>query len=208
MTEPKRSSEVERKGNPGSILMHVIIPSLVSVIVALLTVEGSLILHRVQEGARREVTSAEFVCQKYVRFFLPMASNLIVTRSLFQRLGALSPSDPEWVAIEHLMSKHNAEIRRLLLAESSYLDPDAPEAVFSELLEHLVQWQIVYQLKYEYKAWNGPVFAGIKKFGWKGFPRTVEKFGSVDDFYLTRTRELRREVHEHLAPAGTLAQCG
>jgi len=85
-------------------------------------------------------------------------------------------------------------IRTLIVDGALYLEEDAPETVTSELLTHLIQWDTVYKLKYEYKTWKGPVFAGIQEFGFRGFP------DGVDDYFSTTTRRLRRGLSEQQTP--------
>lgn len=82
---------------------------------------------------------------------------------------------------------------------SIYIEPDAPEARIEQLLEHLVQWEIVYKLKYEYKVYEGPVFAGIDKFGFRGFPKKKETDNEgIDEYFRRKVKELKTRHHERL----------
>jgi hypothetical protein len=85
------------------------------------------------------------------------------------------------------------------MSASMYLEPDAPEANLKALLEHLTQWDIVYKLKYEYKVYEGPVFTGIKKFGFRGFPRKKNKEDEgIDQYFDRKVKELRSKHHSRL----------
>jgi hypothetical protein len=49
-------------------------------------------------------------------------------------------------------------------------------------------------LKYEYKVYEGPVFAGIERFGFRGFPRDED----VDGYFSCKMKELKERHHQRL----------
>lgn len=110
--------------------------------------------------------------------------HLATTKKLFDRY--FKAGKDEKTAIEHELRLHNATVRDCLMASSIYLEADAPKEMINELLEHLIQWEIVYKLKYEYKVYDGPVFAGIKEFGFCGFPDM-----DVDGYFKGKVDELK-----------------
>jgi hypothetical protein len=86
-----------------------------------------------------------------------------------------------------------------------YLEPDTPEAVTTELLEHIVQWETVYNLKYVRKTYKGPVFAGIKRFGYSGFPRGQKIYykeatgaEGLDGYFSDKTKELTEKLRKKI----------
>lgn len=146
---------------------------------------------------RARAESAEFLAAKLDRFYLPIAMHLSTTKKLFDRFFAAGEAEKR--AIEHELREHNSKVRESLMNASIYIEPDAPEARIEQLLEHLVQWEIVYKLKYEYKVYEGPVFAGIDKFGFRGFPKKEEKDNEgIDEYFRRKVKELKTRHHERL----------
>jgi hypothetical protein len=91
--------------------------------------------------------------------------------------------------IEHALREHNKVIVESLLTFSMYLDPSATENVKIALLEHLLQWESVYKLKYEYGHYTGPVWDGIRHFGYRRFPEEAA------DHFHKRAIEIREELY-------------
>ena len=77
---------------------------------------------------------------------------------------------------------------------SMFLEPD-PETpggtneLAIQLLEHLIQWETVFDLKYEHEVYDGPVYAGIDLFGANEFPQGANKY------FIDKMRHLRQELH-------------
>ena len=98
-------------------------------------------------------------------------------------------------AIEKELKIYNSENRRIIMNHSIYLEPDpetpgAPNERAIQLLEHLIQWETVFDLKYEHKVYDGPVYAGIDLFGANEFPQGVDKY------FTDKMRDLRQELHD------------
>lgn len=174
-----------------------IIAAIASGVGAGISVYGSYSVERLKEEYARTRESATFIQDQIKLFYQPISMHLIVTKGLFSRLLETT-NEREKVAIEKLMRKHNSSVRDLLMNGAIYLEPGTPEAVSSGLLEHLVQWEVVYQLKYEYGVYKGPVFAGIEEFGFRGFPSEVPGFKSVDEYYLKTTEKLKEKLHRRV----------
>ena len=136
--------------------------------------------------------SEGFIAEQLDHLYLPVAMRLAATKVLFDRYFESSTADAEKEAIEHELRIHNAEIRDRLMLELKYLEPDAPTELTVELLEHLIQWETVYKLKYEYRVYEGPVFAGIDEFGFRGFPQ------GADVYFNTKMKELRERRHQRV----------
>jgi hypothetical protein len=192
-------SNTMSEGSKNSAVIVAVIAAVASIAAAVVSYLGSRSLSEVQEEFTLARESAQFLTKQIDAFYVPMSMNLVVTKGLFDRYLEPKVSESEKEAIEHLMREHNAAMRTLLMKSARYLEPEAPEAVSKELLEHLAQWETVYQLKYQYKAYNGWLFAGIKEFGYRGFPRNVPGYQSINDYYETATLRLRKKLHVRFA---------
>jgi hypothetical protein len=62
----------------------------------------------------------------------------------------------------------------------------------TQLLTHLAQWDVVYRLKHDAKAYEGPIYAGIERFGYLAFPRGP---CGADSVFFGGLRELRARLH-------------
>ena len=133
--------------------------------------------------------SGEFLREKISKLYMPVAMRIRVTGQLFDRFFASTTTSEEKTAIEHAMREYNKAIQETLMAEFAYLEPDAPKEATTDLMQHLIQWENVYRLKYEYGVYDGPVFAGIKRFGYQSFPP------GADEYFIRRTEELRDLLH-------------
>src|SRR5262245_16658805 len=95
--------------------------------------------------------------------------------------------------IEHALHEHNKSIVECLLSSSMYLEPDAPDAASVELLEHLLQWETLYKLKYQSKrAFSYPIWEEIRRLGYSKFPEDA-----AEHFHMTASR-IRTELHDEL----------
>lgn len=173
-----------------------IITSIVSLVASLfaayLAIAGQKRLRLLEAEYERKAESAEFLAAKLDHLYLPVSMNLAATNKLFSRFR--EADENERTAIEHELREHNAKIRECLMNASIYIEPDAPDGMIERLLEHLIQWDIVYKLKYEYKVYGGPVFAGIEQFGFRGFPRDED----VDGYFRRKMKELKDRHHQRL----------
>jgi hypothetical protein len=122
---------------------------------------------------------------------------LSATGKLFDRYFEAAEDGKVAVAIEHEMRIHNTAIRELLMNAALYLDDDSPDGMMDKLLEHLIQWDIVYKLKYEYKVYDGHVFAGIVQFGFRGFPREL----NPDRYFSDKGKQLKTQHARRMATA-------
>ena len=178
-----------------SELVAAVIAAFAAVVAAIVAVAGQRSAHRLETAFRERQESGAFLEQKLARFYAPMATHLAVTQKLFHRFGEADTA--ERTAIEHELRNHNRQIVKTLVDAGMYLEPDAPEGLADQLLEHLMQWEIVYKLKYEHQVYQGPVFAGIAQFGFRAHP------GAVADEYFSRSvKELRRRHHDRLRASG------
>ncbi len=178
-----------------SAVIVAIIAAVASAVAAFISYMESQSVTRMQESFEQARESAEFLEAQINEFYLPMTMNLVVTKGLFDRYTEPNITDAEKSAIELLMQEHNTRMRERLMTGSVYLEPDAPEEVYKDLLLHLIQWETIYQLKYTYKVYDGWLFAGIKEFGFRRFPQKVPGYESVDDYYQKATARLRRKLH-------------
>jgi hypothetical protein len=148
-----------------------------------------------QERFAERQAGADFLAERLTKLYVPVSMHLVATKALFDRFVEPNVSAAEKTALEHELRFHNNEIRRILLESSVYAVPanggsPGADQLLSDLLEHLVQWETVYKLKYEYGVYEGPVFAGIADFGFRGFPP------EADTYFHTTEMELRRRLHE------------
>ncbi len=169
-----------------------IVSLIASLIAAYLAVVGQKRLKLLEAEYERKAELAEFLAAKLDRLYIPVSMNLAATQKLFKRFK--EADEDERTAIEHELRAHNARIRECLMNATIYIESDAPEGMIERLLEHLLQWDIVYRLKYEYKVYDGPVFAGIEKFGFRGFPRDED----VDGYFKRKMKELKERHHQRL----------
>lgn len=169
-----------------------------SIVAAYISYRGAKDTRKLEAKLRESREATEFIGEKLRNLYVPVTMHLTVTKALFERYRE-DPSDQEKRAIEHEQQRHNAEVRDRLLEYSDYLEPASRDdsvnidELTTELLEHLIQWETVYKLKYEYEVYDGPVFAGIGRFGVRGFPQ------GVDEYFTETTQQLRRELHEQLS---------
>lgn len=170
-----------------------------SIVAAYISYRGAKDTRKLEAKLRESREATEFIGEKLRNLYEPISMHLTVTKALFERHTIEDPSEEEKRAIEHEQQHHNAEIRDRLLEYSEYLEPPSDEdsvdidELTTKLLEHLIQWETVYKLKYEYEVYDGPVYAGIPHFGVREFP------DGVDEYFTDTTQRLRRELHEQLS---------
>lgn len=166
-----------------------------SILATVISIRGDKKITQLEAEISESQEATEFVDDKLTNLYVPISMHLAATNGLFDRFFEPNTTDAEKTAIEHEMHHHNAEIRDRLMKWSIYLEPPHPDdsvdidELSVELLEHLIQWETVYKLKYEYEVYDGPVFAGISDFGFRGFP------DGVDDYFNDTTRRLREKLH-------------
>lgn len=166
-----------------------IIALIASVFATVTTVVSQRNIKILERKIRRQEESDQFIAQKLEKFYLPVQLQLATTKKLFDRFFIAGEQEKE--AIEHELLLHNSKIRDCLMSSSIFLEDDIPPGMIDALLEHLIQWEIVYKLKYEYKVYEGPVFAGIKEFGFCGFPQM-----DVDGYFKRKVSILKEKHHQ------------
>ncbi|MGQ0600607.1 MAG: hypothetical protein ACT4QE_02800, partial [Anaerolineales bacterium] len=114
------------------------------------------------EGAKRSLT---FRSDQLAKLYLPVSMHLRATRALATTHYEADAATRR--EIEHALHEHNKVIVECLLTSSIFLEPDAPDAASTELLEHLLQWETLYRLKYQPKpAFSDPIWAEIRRLGY------------------------------------------
>ena len=181
--------------------------AIITAVIAAMAAFGSIIISVYSARSIRELEekyaqrreSAEFIAERLNNLYVPLRMHLACTKRLFKRYFEEKTSDEEKTAIEHELRLHNTEVRDRLMKWSVYIEPESgadlqrdPDELVLNLLEHLIQWETVYKLKYEYKVYDGPVFAGIEKFGFRGFPDGVDKYFAQTEVML------RKRMHDRL----------
>lgn len=166
-----------------------LIALITSAVAAFITVLSHRNIKFLEQKMKRQEDSSQFLAEKLIKFYLPMTMHLAVNKNLFNRY--FKADTDEKIAIEREMrAAHNAKVIDCLMSSSIYLEKDMPEGMADELLEHLIRWELVYKLKYEHEVYNGPVFAGIEKFGFRGFPDM-----DVDGYFKRKVNELKGQYH-------------
>lgn len=140
------------------------------------------------EGSKRAIT---FLSDQLGKLYLPVSMHLRATRALATtHYGADEATCRE---VEHALHEHNRAIIDCLLISAMYLDPNAPEAAAIELLEHLLQWENLYKLKYQKKpAFTHPIWEEIRRLGYTKFPE-----GAAEHFH-SMALKIRTDLHTHL----------
>jgi hypothetical protein len=176
--------------DPG--IIAAIVALVASLIAAYISISGQRSLKLLEAELEQKQESAEFLAEKLTQFYLPVMVHLSATKTLYDRF--FEAGEDEKKAIKHELRLHNTEIRERLMDFSIYLESDAPEDKVDQMVEHLIQWEIVYKLKYEYKVYDGPVFAGVEAFGFRGFPPG----GVIDEYFGRKVKDLRERYHKRL----------
>jgi len=177
-------------------LWAAIIAAAAAVSATVVTAVANRSLRRLRERFTRHQESVQFLQDKISRLYVPMAIHLRITKQLFLRYTAGVTTEHEKTLIEHALREFNGTVRETLVAGFHYLEPDAPREATTDLLEHLIQWENVYKLKYESKTYDGAVFAGIAPFGYRGFPQ------GADQYFVERAEELRELLHARTTLSG------
>ena len=173
----------------------------IPIVVAILGVIGVLASATMSAVTQRNVKQLEerfkkhqqvttFLNDQLSKLYLPVSMHLRATRALANT--HYEADNATKTEIEHALWGHNKVILEHLLTNLMYLDPGAPEVVTTELLEHLLQWENVYKLKYEHKRHTGPIWDGIRDLGYRQFP------DEAADHFHKRAKEIRVELHARL----------
>jgi hypothetical protein len=173
------------------------IPIIVAIVGAISAVVAAIVSAMAQRNVRqlqerfekhRQVTT--FLSDQLSKLYLPVSMHLRATRALSNT--HYEADDATKKEIEHALREHNKVIVERLLTCSMYLDPGAAEDVTVALLEHLLQWESVYKLKYDYGRYTRPVWDGIRHFGYRRFP------DEAADYFHKRAIEIREDLHNRL----------
>ena len=168
-----------------------IISAATAIIAAIVSAAAQRGVKRIEqrfEGAKRSFT---FRSDQLAKLYLPVSMHLRATRAL-----ATTHYEADTVTrkeIEHALHEHNKVIVECLLASSMYLEPDAPGSASIDLLQHLLQWETLYKLKYRSKpAFSHPIWEEIRRLGYTKFPDEA-----AEHFHITASR-IRTELHSEL----------
>lgn len=167
-----------------------IVALVASLAAALIALRGERSVRMLEAELKRREESLDYLGNQLSELYVPVSMNLAATNALFERF--FEAEEEEKRAIEHELQGHNRAVREILMSRSIYLEADAPSELVEAYLEHLIQWEIVYKLKYEYHVYEGPVFAGIGKFGFKGFPE------GIDEYFREGLRRLKDRYNSQL----------
>jgi hypothetical protein len=140
-------------------LLSSIVAALAAIISSFLAFRSNRNVAILNNRFSKEREANQFVEKQLSNLYFPMHINLMASNTLFKRYFENSTSDEEKSIIEHAWKKHNETIYKILTENSVYLDVDAPKEVTGELLEHIIQWNSVYEMKYVDKIYDGPVFS-------------------------------------------------
>jgi len=174
------------------------IPVLIAVISAAAAITAAVVSAVAQRGVKRieqrfegAKRSLAFRSDQLKKLYLPVSMHLRATRAL--ATTHYDADEDTRREIEHALHEHNKVIVDCLLSSSMYLEPDAPDEASSDLLEHLVQWETLYKLKYQPKpAFAQPIWAEIRRLGYSKFPD-----GAAEHFHGTASM-IRSVLHGEL----------
>jgi hypothetical protein len=184
--------------------MGTVIPIIVATIAALTSIAAAVISARTNLSVRKSQVQYEdqqksraFLNEQLKNLYLPVSMHLSATRVLADtHYGAEGDLLRDIEAAMHL---HNSAIVEALMTWSLYLDPDAPSSASAALLAHLLQWETVYRLK-ERGQWDGPVWDGIRYFGYSQFP------DGAAEYFAGATVRKRQQLHESSTEQDDLAR--
>jgi hypothetical protein len=144
---------------------------------------GTYLVQRYVEKQRENLSSKREQLQ-YV--FAPLEILLKMNKAEFERYFASSTSneDREYIEI-HVWYQNNTEIKRIIM-EKSHLLLEIPHE-FIRLLIHINVWLTEYDLIYNKRKREPPVFAAPKGFG---YPT------EVDNYIYSKAKDLRKELNE------------
>ena len=172
---------------------------LVPVATGLLALLQGVATQNVQAAFARQQQAIKVLEQRVNGAYGPVQSRLLITRALYKRYFEAGVSHEEKTAIEHEWRIHNEAVLDVLTNKSALIGLPSgtsracADSLINALIEHLTQWQTVYRLKYKYEAYEGPVFAGIRQFGNRSFPKS-NPCGGADTFFSAGLGELRSEL--------------
>jgi hypothetical protein len=165
--------------------------AVIAVVVSALAQRSAKRVERQLEGAKR---SLAFRTDQLAKLYLPVSMHLRATRAL--ATTHYQADDATQQEVEHALHEHNKAIIDCLLNSSMYLEPDVPHSASIELLEHLLQWETLYKLKYqEEPAFTHPIWDEIRRLGYTKFPESA-----AEHFHTTATR-IRSDLHRELRGA-------
>jgi hypothetical protein len=127
--------------------MVAVISAATAIAAAVLSAAAQRSVKRVEQRFAGAQRSLAFRSDQLARLYLPVSMHLRATRALATTHYAAD--DATQTEIEHALHEHNKVIVECLLGASMYLEPDAPASASIELLEHLLQWETLYKLKYQ-----------------------------------------------------------
>jgi hypothetical protein len=173
----------------------------IPVLIGLLTIWQGLKTQATEHAFDREQAGIAFLEARLNKLYVPVTMHLAVTQGFFDRYPSASPA--EGLLLESAWREHNRAIRQLVTEASAYITPTGAQttqcvdSMITHLLTHLAQWDVVYRLKHEARAYRGPVYVGIKEFGYLGFPRGP---CGADSVFFGGLRELRARLHAARGP--------
>ena len=177
------------------------IPIIVAIISAATALTAAIVSTVAQRGVKRVEQRFEgakrsfaFRSDQLAKLYLPVSMHLRATRAL--ATTHYDADEGTRTEIEHALHEHNKVIVECLLNSSMYLEPNAPDAASVELLEHLLQWETLYRLKYQSKpAFSDPIWAAIRRLEYSKFPEDA-----AEHFHVTASR-IRTELYGELRAA-------
>jgi hypothetical protein len=174
----------------------------IEVLVAFISAAAAIVAAIVSAAARRDAKRVEqrfegakrslaFRGEQLSKLYLPVSMHLRATRAL--ATIHYDPDEATRQEVEHALHEHNKVIVDCLLNASMYLEPDAPDAAAIDLLVHLLQWETLYELKYQREsAFTDPIWDEIRRLGYSDFPDTA-----AEHFHMTASR-IRLQMHSEL----------
>ena len=174
------------------------IPILVAIISAMAAITAAVVSAAAQRGVKRieqrfegAKRSLAFRTEQLSKLYLPVSMHLRATRAL--ATAHYDADEGTRREIEHALHEHNKAIVECLLNASMYLEPDAPDPASTELLDHLLQWETLYKLKYQAKpAFSDPIWSEIRRLGYSEFP------DGADEYYHVTASTIRAHLHAEL----------
>jgi hypothetical protein len=168
----------------------------VPAILGLLSIWQGLQSQAKQQAFDRQQANVAFLEERLNKLYVPVTMHLAVVQGFFDRYP--EAGDAERPFLEQEWREHNRAIRQLVTDGSAYITP-APrqtvacvDSMVLQLLVHLSQWDLVYRLKHEARTYKGPIYAGIREFGYRGFPQGP---CGADSVFTAGLRDLRQKLH-------------
>ena len=182
------------------------LPKDLPVVVAMIAAVSAIVAALVSAAAQRHVRRLEqrfegtkravaFRTDQLTKLYLPVSMHLRATRALStSHYGADNAVSHE---VEQALHEHNKAIVDCLQNSSMYLEPDAPDAAAIDLLAHLLQWETLYNLKYQKRpAFQHPIWEEIRRLNYSQFP------DGAAEYFHDRSKQIRRDLHADLRAPG------